>query len=292
MPILPNRFVTRFDGLRHPAPTLVQVLESPTMVTLRTWTDSPLIEAARSDIDVAIHGPEVPGEVFRDTVVAGGAFAERLSGLAFRELGSVALDIESARSLHECSDMARWMFPIGISGAPATPYNARALTVNSKSTGTRHLRVAQHGCALVVFHYFRHLDLTEANFLVIGHPKHGAVGRLAERATMIEPEAQIDYTMKGEPRLSITGPETVAAGDSVELVSRLTSSGGKRITGVDTEFFLEATGGYLPLRRIAAPSGEARFDVAALANRPGDRFKIKIGFRHVSGLAEHELTVV
>jgi hypothetical protein len=31
--------------------------------------------------------------------------------------------------------------------------------------------------------------------------------------------------------------------------------------------------------------------VAAPWNRPGDTFKVKAGFRHVTGLAEHELTV-
>lgn len=292
MSIIPNRFVTRFDGLCHPAPTLVQVVDSPTMVTLRTWTESPLVEIARSDIDVTAHGPEVPGEAFPGEVVAGDVFAGRLAGLAFRELGSVSLDIVKARQLHEGSDMARWMFPIGISGAPATPYNARALTVNSKSTGTRHLRVSQHGCALMVFHYFQQLDLTEASFLVIGHPKHGAVGGLADRAILIEPDAQIEHTLRGEPRLVVSGPDSIAPGEAVELICRLSSSGGKRITGVDTEFFLEATGGYLPMRRIAAPAGEARFNVLALANQPGDRFKVKVGFRHVSGLAEHTLTIV
>lgn len=292
MSIVPNRFVTRFDGLCHPAPTLVQVVDSPTIVTLRTWTESPLVEAARSDIDVSVHGPEVPGAAFPDTVVAGTEFAERLAGLAFRELGSVSLDVDRVRQLHEGSDMARWMFPIAISGAPATPYNARALTVNSKSTGTRHLRVSQHGCALVVFHYFRQLDLTEASFLVIGHPKHGAVGELVDRATLIEPDAQIEHTRRGEPRLVISGPDTVVAGETAELICRLTSSGGKRITGVDTAFFLEATGGYLPLRRVAAPAGEARFKVLALAGQPGDVFKVKVGFRHVTGLAEHTLTVI
>ena len=120
----------------------------------------------------------------------------------------------------------------------------------------------------------------------------GAVGGLADRAILIEPDAQIEHTLRGEPRLVVSGPDSIAPGEAVELICRLSSSGGKRITGVDTEFFLEATGGYLPMRRIAAPAGEARFNVLALANQPGDRFKVKVGFRHVSGLAEHTLTIV
>ncbi len=43
MAIVPNRFITRFDGLRHTAPSLVQVIESPRIITLRTWAESPLV---------------------------------------------------------------------------------------------------------------------------------------------------------------------------------------------------------------------------------------------------------
>ncbi len=184
------------------------------------------------------------------------------------------------------------MFPIGITGAPVTPYNARTLTVNTKTTGSRHLMVARQGCALVVFVYFRQLDFTEASFLVVGHPTHGAVGGLADRATIIKPEAQIDHTLRGSPGIIISGPDTVVAGEEAELLCCITSSGGKRITGVDTEFFIEATGGYLPLQRVPAPAGEARVRLLALANRAGETLKVKVGYRHVSGLAEHTLTVV
>lgn len=292
MSIIPNRFVTRFDRLRHPAPALVQVVDAPRIVTLRTWAKSPLKESARSDIDVNVHAASQPGTTFAGEVVDGVVFAEKLSGQSFRELGSVALDIDTVQSLHEWSDMARWMFPIGISGAPETPYNARTLTVNTKATGSRHLMVSQHGCALVVFVYFRQLDFTEASYLLIGHPTHGAVGDLAARATIIKPEAQIEHTLRGEPRITISGPDTLAVGGEVELICRVHSSGGKRIAAVDTEFFVEATGGYLPLHRVSAPAGEGRFRVLALGNQLGDQFKIKVGYRHVSGLAEHTLTVV
>ena len=292
MPKVPNRFVTRFDRLRHPAPALVQVLDAPRIVTLRTWAESPLSDRARSDVDVNVHAASQPGTTFSGEVVDGVVFDENLSNVAFRELGAVALDLDAAQSLHEWSDMARWMFPIGISGAPETPYNARTLTVNTKATGSRHLKVSQHGCALVVFVYFQQLDLTEASYLVIGHPTYGAVGDPAARATMIEPDRQIDHTLRGEPRISISGPDTVTVGGEVELICRISSSGGKRITAVDTVFFIEATGGYLPLQRVPAPAGEGRFRILALGNRPGDQFRIKVGFRHVSGLAEHTLTAV
>jgi hypothetical protein len=291
MGLLPNLFVTRFDGLRHPAPALVQIVDSPRRITVRTWAESPLVDQARRDLDVEVHGDVVSGRTFDGAVVEGSLLAPRLAGLAFKELGAVALDIDVAAGLHEWSDMARWMFPLDLAGAPATPYNARALTVNSKATGTRHLLVEQANCALVAFVYFRQLDFTEASFLVIGHPKYGAVGRLAEEAQIIAPEEQIAFTRRSEPRIAVSGPETIPAGGEAELTCRLVDAGGRPIAGIDTEFFLEATGGHLPLRRVPAPEGEATARVMALGNRPGEALRVKVGFRHVSGLAEHAFAV-
>lgn len=291
MSLIPNLFVTRFDGLRHPAPALVQIVDSARRVTVRTWAESPLVDQARRDLDLDIPGDVVPGRTFDGAVVEGSLLAPRLTGLAFKELGAVALDIDVAAGLHEWSDMARWMFPLDLSGAPATPYNARALTVNSKATGARHLLVEQANCALVAFVYFRQIDFTEASFLVIGHPRHGAVGRLAEEAQIIAPEEQIAFTRRSEPRIAVNGPETVPAGGEAELTCRLVDAGGRPIAGIDTEFFLEATGGHLPLRRVLAPAGEATARIMALGNRPGDSIRVKAGFRHVSGFAEHTLTV-
>jgi len=291
MSLLPNLFVTRFDGLSNPFPMLVQTVDDPQKITLRTWAECPEAEKAMAGLDVNRHGPVTPGRSFPDAVVDGSVFADRLSKIPFRELGSVCLDLDHARGLHEGSDMARWMFPLEPSGAPALPYNVRALTCDNKVTGTRHLMVNQTDCALVVFVYFAGLDLTESSFLVVGHPAHGAVGALADRAKMIAPEDQVLYSVKSEPRIALSGPDTVAAAGEAQIGIKLTSSGGRAISGIDTELFLEATGGHLPMTRVPIIGSKGTFRVTAPWNAPGDEFKIKAGFRHVTGLAEHALTV-
>ena len=288
---LPNLFVTRFDGLANPMPMLVQTIDEPRKITLRTWAECPEATEGVTKLDINCHGAPVPGRTYPDIVIDGGLLADRLKGIHFRELGCVCLNLDHVCDLHEGSDMARWMFPLQASGAPALPYNVRALTCDNKVTGTRHLMVSQTDCALVVFVYFADLDFTEASFLVVGHPAHGAVGGLADRAKIIAPEDQVQFSLKSEPRIVLSGPESVAVGGEAEIEVKLTSSGGRAITGIDTDLFLETTGGHLPLTRVPLVAGKGKFRVTAPWNTVGDQFKVKAGFRHVSGLAEHALTV-
>ena len=291
MSLLPNLFATRFDGLSNPLPILVQTVDDARKITLRTWAECPEEMESITELDINRHGSVIPGSTFPDAVIDGGLLANHLQGISFRELGSVCLDLDHVCDLHEGSDMARWMFPLQSSGAPALPYNVRALTCDNKVTGTRHLMVSQTNCALVVFVYFADLDFTEASFLVVGHPAHGAVGGLADKAKMIAPEDQVLYSVKSEPRIVLSGPESVAVGGEAEIEVKLTSSGGRTITGIDTDLFLETTGGHLPLTRVPMVAGKGKFRVTAPWNAAGDEFKVKAGFRHVSGLAEHALTV-
>jgi hypothetical protein len=289
---LPNLFVTRFDGLTRPAPLVVQAIDSPERVTLRTWREVENGEPAQLDIDIGRHADVMPERTFGDAVIDGGLLADRLAGIAFQELGAVSLDIEKARGLHEWSDMARWMFQLDATGAPMLPFNVRAATVNTKVTGSRHLMVGQNDCALVVFVYFASLDFSDASFLVVGHPVHGAVGPLSDKARLIAPDQQAAHSQRSEPRILLSGPGSVPAGGMVTIECRMTSSGGRGLSGFNTELFLESTGGALPLRRIPVTAGRAAFRVAAPWNQPGDSFKVKAGFRHVTGAAEHGLTVV
>jgi len=116
------------------------------------------------------------------------------------------------------------MFPLEPSGAPALPYNVRALTRDNKVTGTRHLMVSQTDCALVVFVYFSQLDFADASFLVVGHPVHGAVGALADRAKLIAPEDQASFSRKSEPRIVLAGPDTIDAGGVEGIISPIAGS--------------------------------------------------------------------
>jgi hypothetical protein len=58
------------------------------------------------------------------------------------------------------------------------------------------------------------------------------------------------------------------------------------------EVFLETTGGQIARPRLKLEDGQGSVAVQASALEPGERFKVKAGFRHFSGVAEHWLEVV
>ena len=58
-----------------------------------------------------------------------------------------------------------------------------------------------------------------------------------------------------------------------------------------TDVYLEHTGGYLPHHRISITDGTGSFKVGALGMTSGDMFKVKIGFRSYTGLADVNYTV-
>lgn len=97
------------------------------------------------------------------------------------------------------------------------------------------------------------------------------------------------------PTLSIEGSDLILPNGSERFVVRLVDpKTGTQYPSVPrpVEIHLEATGGYLPRRRVIAENGVATFDVHAMHLQPGDTIKIKAGFWNFTGAAEHVIAVV
>jgi hypothetical protein len=54
----------------------------------------------------------------------------------------------------------------------------------------------------------------------------------------------------------------------------------------DTTVYLESTGGYLPKSRIDVVNGIGSFKTTAMGLTSGDTYKVKLGFRTMSGLLD------
>lgn len=92
--------------------------------------------------------------------------------------------------------------------------------------------------------------------------------------------------------IAITGEDCVKAGELVDLHLKLGWEDGTDLKYPAT-VFLETTAGYLPKRRITLnANGEGAFKVRATDLVAGDSFKIKVGWKHYSGVCEHLLTVL
>lgn len=92
------------------------------------------------------------------------------------------------------------------------------------------------------------------------------------------------------PAIELELPSEVAAGEVLNGECRLFFRG--ELWQGKTEVVLEATGGYLPLRRLPLTDGTRRFKVLTDGLETGDEIKIKAGWRYFSGEAEAVVKVV
>ncbi len=86
------------------------------------------------------------------------------------------------------------------------------------------------------------------------------------------------------PEVLLAGPETIAP-DAVADYSIVVGRGGVRDTTCGADVCIETTGGYLPLQRVRAQSGQASFRLSAAGLLSGEQIKLKVGFRNYSALA-------
>lgn len=92
------------------------------------------------------------------------------------------------------------------------------------------------------------------------------------------------------PILVLTGSDTVTPGGTIELETSMQWEDGSLINHA-SEIYIETTGGYLPLQRVNLIGGKGKFRVTALGLSSGDSFKVKVGWRYYTGVAEKVVVV-
>lgn len=136
--------------------------------------------------------------------------------------------------------------------------------------------------------------LSEANTLALYYsPELGYVVRGAGATELTKDEAKQEPKLQVNelfPTIELDLPTTVTAGEAVCGDCRLLFRGELWTSGA--EIVVEASGGYLPLRRLPLKDGARQFKVLTDGLEPGDEIKIKAGWRYFSGEAEAIVKVV
>lgn len=190
----------------------------------------------------------------------------------------------------EWSDYGNWVFPLDWEGRARTPFNRYLETIASKARSPRLLQLKRINCALQIYVPFQSCDFTQSSFSIALHPDYGMIGNLdpGKKVTLAD-------VLKGAPgafpKLTLGGPNEVMAEGSAQLTVSLRTSRGALIRDAAPQVYLEQTAGYLPKRRLVPQDGKVQFKVTALGMEVGDTIRVKAGFRHYSGLAEHTLQV-
>jgi len=292
-------FTRHFSGLG--VPVLLSVLRDTRRVTLRTFRAVANVHALdegtrAANADMIIERltrhaePEADWD-YRSKLIDGAILEPRFVGKTFEPLGGVCLDLDSALGIAEWSDYANWVFPLDHQGAPGTPFNRYIETTSTKARTPRLLQLKKVNCALQVYVPFGSCDFSNSSFSIAFHPDFGMIGNL-------DPGAEVTFAdvLKGAsrafPKLAISGPAEVAFDGSALLTVSLKTSSGTLIRDASPQVYLEQTAGYLPKRRVVPEDGNAQFKVTALGLEVGDSIRVKAGFRHYAGLAEHTLQVI
>ena len=281
-------------------PVLIQVMKSPRKVTLRTFRET-TGGAARENGSRVLRGSGVSARLavqakgreqdWRGRLIAGHLLHERFEGRAFEFLGSSLLDLDGPLGRTEWSDHGNWVFPLDREGTPGVPFNRYIESRETRVRTPRLLAMKAMNCALQIYAPFSDCDFETCSFSLTLHPDYGLIGN-------VDPGAETTYAevIKGSgqayPKLSLAGPETIPADGTVGLTITLSDWADTLLADRAPQVFLECTGGYLPLQRVVPAGGSAEVRVMALGLRSGETIRIKAGFRHLSGLAEHTLTVV
>lgn len=105
-------------------------------------------------------------------------------------------------------------------------------------------------------------------------------------------EQSIEATMRAVMPVLVMPERAEVLSEGYASVALEAWRAGKRLKGASVTAHLEATGGYLPRQRVALIDGVAAIKVGALGLEPGERFKVKAGFRFFPGMAETICEVV
>lgn len=280
-------------------PVLVQVVRSSRKVTLRTFREAFGASAKESGSRVLrvsgvtarlaaqAKGPE---QDWRGRLIAGHLLADRFDGRAFEFLGAAALDLDGPLGRTEWTDYGSWVFPLDRDGTPRLPFNRYIDSRDSRVRTPRLLNLKGFNCALQIYVPFADSDFDACSFSLTLHSDFGLIGNVDQGI-----ETTYEEVLKGAarafPKLTFSGPESVTAGETALLALALSDWLDEPITDMAPQIFLESTGGYLPLNRVVPTAGSAEVRIMALALASGETIRVKAGFRHMSGLAEHTLTV-
>ena len=224
-----------------------------------------------------------------DAIRDGGDFDVALTGMAVAVSAPVPVAYADLRRRPEFSDHGLWGFPLqehDFRQPLGLPFNRAAETLLTKRTREESLR-RQENVPLRLLVPFRNSAFSDCTLHVATHPDLPLV---------------VDGTPeKMDLQESVAGAMPVLRLLPVELVVPANGYGVAEVTVTDRDgqvlpaacdLYLEETGGYLPRRRIAVAEGLAAFKVGALGLEAGEAFRVKVGFRHFSGLADLNVTVV
>ena len=302
-------------------PALIDVVITPRIVSLQTW-----VETTKSEFDgylqngqevirpgprrrLTFSGDITPGElppiasgIYHNrlplasplkSVVEGSQFGPAYQGRYFRARSYSLIDLDDpSLGSGEKNDGSVWVTGIDRDGILSPFFNATAYANAEKMHPMRAVRNSGAPSAFFIYRPYSDMLFTECDMTAKFHPAFGMTSNVDD---WVEIDPDLDYLLSFDrymPKIRIqSGGGNIASGESSTVKVELIDASGERILR-DCDLYLEETGGYLPQKRVKALSGVAEFRVSAFQMTKGDQFKVKVGFRHYTGLLDVHFKVI
>ncbi|WP_300300940.1 hypothetical protein [Ferrovibrio sp.] len=309
-----------FSQLNIPFFVEAKIIE-PTIL-LRTWhtsTDAPIKNAVSLDeaehiLQKPVHPFQVNSDPFNfkrlgldqwiPAKALGGTLrhASRRNDLFLKPISEVSFEIGMAiAGCGAWSDYGLWVFNAQRNGSLEIPFNRYLESYPSKAH-RQMILASKHQITLLMLCVPFARDNLDKCTLVLKYNEdygcaHNMPSPLAMPATQIEtndPSINFLFGVKALlPSLRLVGPDVIGAGQmasyAVELFDKNIDA---LITDHSVRLYLETNAGYLPHRQVFTKDGVANFNLMALGLEPGDKIKLKVGWRNYSGADEKIIAVV
>lgn len=303
-------------------PLVVEARVDDDQITLRTWKlseDASLISTVPGEEAIAQYGSHAPpfeidsnfnpSRQIREKHwiplhALGGKFTggRRSHNLYLQPISQVGFRIDiNVLGSAAWSDYASWAFNATPEGKLKLPFN-RYLETHASREHRHMMMISRKEINLMMLHVpFARQNFSNCVFVLKFNPSFGCIHNFISWRTMPSDKTNLGsndleplYGFKALfASLRLSGPDVIPAGQTaayaVEMFSKNTDT---LVEDVETKVYLEAHAGYLPHRQVEIRNGVGGFPLMALGLSPGDKIKLKVGWRNFSGADEKIITVI
>ena len=222
----------------------------------------------------------------------GSPFGSQYAGRYFqaRSYSLIDLDDPSIRA-GEKTDAAVWVCGIDYEGCLHPFYNAISYESATKMHPMRSVRNLGAPSCLFIYQPFADVPFTQCGMTLKYNVSKGFNSNITGWVAATDNDYQSNLETELPTMKLISGGGNIAAGATGAVSLQMVDGAGNLLARSST-LYLEETGGFLPLKRVAVANGLAGFNVMAMGLEAGQTFKVKVGFRTYSGVLDVPFQVV
>jgi hypothetical protein len=250
-------------------------------------------DAAQSNYAMLHHGrPFTPDGIRRDLAYSGECFigshsVDRLYKLVDSMCWSAASDFLGTSAV---SDRSAWMFMARPDGTFIDPFNRTLETLPTRAHRNTVYTNKQANSIMTICQPYADSPLDDCTVFVKYSESIGYRHNLGSTIPRIQGTPSPDDVW---PTLRLIGPETMAVDSMTDVAVEVLAPGTQTVdTRCNSTLYLEDIDGYAPSLRVKVQNGVGVFRASSDGLQPGERVRIKIGWRNWPGEIEYNPLVV